>query len=177
MQFFFIDLRSEIFEYNLERWPSGRRRTPGKCVTAKSGSWVRIPFSPPSLAEVPRNRDFGELFSATKRFLSDGLASSSVRHSHELSGRSSKADAVRNIPEIHYVNILRLSNNKYYVGCTIDLVERLARHQNGYVDSTKHHIPVELVFYSAFFDKYKAFEFEKYLKSGSGRAFTLKHLV
>jgi hypothetical protein len=30
----------------LERWPSGRRRTPGKCVIAKSGSWVRIPFSP-----------------------------------------------------------------------------------------------------------------------------------
>ena len=30
----------------MERWPSGRWRTPGKCVTAKSGSWVRIPFSP-----------------------------------------------------------------------------------------------------------------------------------
>ena len=29
-----------------ERWPSGRRRTPGKCVYAKSVSWVRIPPSP-----------------------------------------------------------------------------------------------------------------------------------
>ena len=29
-----------------ERWPSGRRRTPGKCVNVTSVSWVRIPFSP-----------------------------------------------------------------------------------------------------------------------------------
>ena len=30
-----------------ESWPSGRRRTPGKCVYAKSVSRVRIPHSPP----------------------------------------------------------------------------------------------------------------------------------
>ena len=30
-----------------ERWPSGRRRTPGKCVYVKSVSWVRIPPAPP----------------------------------------------------------------------------------------------------------------------------------
>ncbi len=29
-----------------ERWPSGRRRTPGKCVGAESVSRVRIPLSP-----------------------------------------------------------------------------------------------------------------------------------
>jgi hypothetical protein len=33
-----------------------------------------------------------------------------------------------------------------------------------------------LVFYCAFADKYRALEFEKYLKSGSGRAFMQKHL-
>ena len=31
---------------NPERWPSGRRRTPGKCVSAESASRVRIPISP-----------------------------------------------------------------------------------------------------------------------------------
>ncbi|TRZ64951.1 MAG: GIY-YIG nuclease family protein, partial [Spirochaetia bacterium] len=31
--------------------------------------------------------------------------------------------------------------------------------------------------YITFNDKYKAFEFEKYLKSGSGRAFINKHLL
>ncbi len=32
-----------------ERWPSGRRRTPGKCVYGNPVSRVRIPFSPPYL--------------------------------------------------------------------------------------------------------------------------------
>ncbi len=31
----------------LEGWPSGRRRTPGKCVYLKRVSWVRIPHPPP----------------------------------------------------------------------------------------------------------------------------------
>ena len=30
-----------------ERWPSGRRRTPGKCVYGNPVSWVRIPPAPP----------------------------------------------------------------------------------------------------------------------------------
>ena len=30
-----------------DRWPSGRRRAPGKCVYVKSVSWVRIPPCPP----------------------------------------------------------------------------------------------------------------------------------
>jgi hypothetical protein len=34
-------------ERNLERWPSGRRRTPGKCVYGNV-SRVRIPPSPPN---------------------------------------------------------------------------------------------------------------------------------
>ncbi|MDK2906183.1 MAG: hypothetical protein PWQ66_144 [Petrotoga sp.] len=32
----------------MERWPSGRRRTPGERVTVKSCPWVQIPLSPPS---------------------------------------------------------------------------------------------------------------------------------
>ena len=34
---------------------------------------------------------------------------------------------------------------------------------------------MNLEFYIALQDKYKAFELEKYLKSGSGRAFIKKH--
>ena len=47
MRFFtlFSTLKSSIVP--IERWPSGRRRTPGKCVYAKSVSWVRIPPAPP----------------------------------------------------------------------------------------------------------------------------------
>ena len=38
-----------------ERWPSGRRRTPGERVSAKSASWVRIPVSPPYIKKLNYN--------------------------------------------------------------------------------------------------------------------------
>ncbi|MEI6650625.1 MAG: GIY-YIG nuclease family protein [Candidatus Moraniibacteriota bacterium] len=77
---------------------------------------------------------------------------------------------------MYYVYSLKCRDG-YYVGCTDDLKERLSRHQNGYVPATKNRLPVELDFYVAIKEKYKAFEFEKYIKSGSGRAFVMKHLL
>ncbi|HCC59697.1 MAG: hypothetical protein A2402_02870 [Candidatus Staskawiczbacteria bacterium RIFOXYC1_FULL_37_43] len=65
----------------------------------------------------------------------------------------------------------------FYVGCTNNLKDRINRHTKGQVDATKDRLPVELDFYIAFSNQYKAFEFEKYLKSGSGRAFIKKHLL
>jgi len=44
-----------------------------------------------------------------------------------------------------------------------------------YVPATKPLLPVRLILYFAFSNKYTAFNFEKYLKSGSGRAFIKKH--
>ena len=75
------------------------------------------------------------------------------------------------------VYILKCADKKPYTGCTENLEERLERHRNGYVPATKDRRPVELVTYIVFKDKYKAFEFEKYLKFGSGRAFINKHLI
>jgi predicted GIY-YIG superfamily endonuclease len=43
--------------------------------------------------------------------------------------------------------------------------------------STKDKLPFELITYIAFQDKYRAFAFEKYLKSGSGIAFRNKRMV
>ncbi|TAH38358.1 MAG: GIY-YIG nuclease family protein [Bacteroidetes bacterium] len=74
------------------------------------------------------------------------------------------------------VYILKCSDNTYYTGCTHDLNERLKRHHKGQVAYTSPRLPVELVHHSVFYDKYKAYEFEKYLKSGSGRAFAKKRL-
>ena len=65
----------------------------------------------------------------------------------------------------------------FYVGCTDNIDKRLEKHRKGYVPATKNRLPVVLDFYFAISDKYKAFEFEKYLKSGSGRAFINKHLI
>jgi putative endonuclease len=76
-----------------------------------------------------------------------------------------------------YVYILRCSDGKLYTGCTSNLEERLERHRNGHVSFTKNRLPVNLLTFIAFTEKYKAFEFEKYLKSGSGRAFAAKRLT
>ncbi len=63
----------------------------------------------------------------------------------------------------------------FYIGCTNDLKDRINRHTLGQVDATKNRLPLELISYFAFKDKYTAFNFEKYLKSGSGRAFLNRH--
>jgi predicted GIY-YIG superfamily endonuclease len=75
------------------------------------------------------------------------------------------------------VYFLHCKDGRPYIGCTSDLRARVTRHQNGQVPSTSKRLPVKLVFYFAVNDKYKAFKFEKYLKSGSGRAFIIKHLA
>ncbi|TSC87890.1 MAG: excinuclease ABC subunit C [Microgenomates group bacterium Gr01-1014_7] len=78
---------------------------------------------------------------------------------------------------MHYVYILKCADNKTYVGCTDNLDGRLKRHQSGWVPATKERLPVDLQTYIVFGNKYKAYEFEKYLKSGSGRAFLKKRLI
>ncbi|MFA6424040.1 MAG: GIY-YIG nuclease family protein, partial [Candidatus Magasanikbacteria bacterium] len=70
---------------------------------------------------------------------------------------------------MHYVYILECVDGKPYTGCTSDLKERIDRHQKGHVPATVKRLPLKLVAYFAFIDKFTAFNFEKYLKSGSGR--------
>lgn len=77
----------------------------------------------------------------------------------------------------YFVYILKCSDGKPYTGCTENLEERLQRHSDGFVPATKGRRPVDLITHIVFNNKYKAFEFEKYLKSGSGRAFVNKHLI
>ena len=78
---------------------------------------------------------------------------------------------------MQYVYTLKCSDGKLYTGCTENIEERLIRHKDGHVPATVGRLPIKLITYTIFEDKYKAFEFEKYLKSGSGRAFTKKHLL
>lgn len=88
----------------------------------------------------------------------------------DSNGRPS-ADAVR----FYYVYILKCNDGLPYTGCTDDLKDRIDRHQKGNVPATKARLPIKLISYFAFSNKYSAFNFEKYLKSGSGRAFLKKH--
>ncbi len=78
---------------------------------------------------------------------------------------------------MYFVYNLKCANGAIYTGCTNDLEDRLRRHNSGRVLSTKDRLPVSLVCYTVFENKYTAYNFEKYLKSGSGRAFLAKHLI
>jgi putative endonuclease len=76
-----------------------------------------------------------------------------------------------------YVYILRsLDSEHFYVGMTNDLRARLAKHNAGEVQHTSKFRPWALKTYVAFNDEARAIEFERYLKSPSGRAFQKKRL-
>ena len=77
----------------------------------------------------------------------------------------------------YHVYILRCADGHLYVGCTSDLDERVIRHSQGQVHYTRDKLPVTCIAAFGFIYKYKAFAFEKYLKTGSGRAFMGRHLV
>lgn len=76
---------------------------------------------------------------------------------------------------MYWVYVLKCNDNGFYIGCTDNLKGRFDKHSRGYVGATKYRLPVVIEMYFCFKDKHIAFNFEKYLKSGSGRAFTKKH--
>ncbi len=71
----------------------------------------------------------------------------------------------------------KCNDDSYYTEGTSNLDERLERHNKGQVHYKKDKLPFELITYIAFKDKTKAFQFEKYLKSGYGMAFRNKRLI
>ena len=77
-----------------------------------------------------------------------------------------------------YVYILQsLSDARhFYTGITGDLDARLAKHNSGEVTHTSKCRPWRFKTYVAFTDEDRAVAFEKYLKSGSGRAFAKARL-
>ena len=77
----------------------------------------------------------------------------------------------------HYVYILTdvATETHYYVGSTQDLTARLAKHNAGEVPHTSKFKPWRIQTAIAFDCKEKAYAFEKYLKTGSGREFAKRH--
>lgn len=74
---------------------------------------------------------------------------------------------------MHYVYLIRSTKfpKRKYIGQTDDVVRRLSVHNSGGSIFTKDFRPWELVMFLGFKSKSQAIEFEKYLKSGAGRAF------
>ena len=80
---------------------------------------------------------------------------------------------------MYYVYLIRSINNPdiIYIGYTINVQQRFETHNSGGSIHTAKYRPWKLVMYSAFDDLQTAKEFEKYLKSQSGRAFARKRFL
>jgi len=79
---------------------------------------------------------------------------------------------------MYYVYILKSKKDfSRYIGVTSDLKHRLQEHNNGSARYSSAKRPYVLVWYGAFPEKTRAYEFEKYLKSSSGYAFAKKRLA
>jgi predicted GIY-YIG superfamily endonuclease len=77
-----------------------------------------------------------------------------------------------------YVYILQSipTPESFYVGLTENLKQRLAKHNSGDVPHTAKFKPWRIKTAIAFTDRSRAANFERYLKSASGRAFAKKRL-
>jgi putative endonuclease len=78
-----------------------------------------------------------------------------------------------------FVYILRSKSDPrhHYVGITSDVDQRLEWHNHGPSGWTVDHRPWSVVVTNEFQSEHAAVDFEKYLKSGSGRAFTRRHFA
>jgi predicted GIY-YIG superfamily endonuclease len=80
-------------------------------------------------------------------------------------------------PPRRFVYILKSLTHpdEYYVGVTSDPGVRLQAHNAGLSSSTAKHRPWRILVRVEFDDEAPALEFERYLKSGSGREFARRH--
>lgn len=72
-----------------------------------------------------------------------------------------------------YVYILKLSNGKHYTGMTKHLLRRLQEHTEGKSISTKHNLPVDLIYCTELKDSITARLLEKKIKSRGAERFLL----
>jgi predicted GIY-YIG superfamily endonuclease len=79
--------------------------------------------------------------------------------------------------EKRFVYILRSQSNpaRHYVGLTADVLRRLQWHNAGQNVHTARDRPWSVIVSMEFATERAARQFERYLKSGSGRAFAKRH--
>lgn len=79
---------------------------------------------------------------------------------------------------MHYVYILYSSkSSNFYFGSSTDVKKRFESHNKALNKATAPYIPWKLVWYSGFSSRKLAEDFERYLKTGSGKAFAYKRLL
>lgn len=91
---------------------------------------------------------------------------------------SSELRLGRPFMKLYYVYIMQSETNpeRFYTGFTDNLKVRLKSHNQGKCVHTSKFVPWRIKTAIAFTDYQKALDFEKYLKTSSGRAFTKKRL-
>jgi putative endonuclease len=103
-----------------------------------------------------------------------------VRHSFSGGGPPKTAKLrLAGQPSMNYVYLLKSQSHpeQVYLGSTRDLRKRLKEHNDGRSLHTAKFRPWILLAYFAFVHEKTAIAFEKYLKSGSGRAFVNRHFL
>jgi predicted GIY-YIG superfamily endonuclease len=77
-----------------------------------------------------------------------------------------------------FVYVIRSeATGRTYIGLTSDFERRLAAHNAGHNMSTARYRPWRRVTVTEFQTEARAIRFERYLKSGSGRAFVGAHFL
>lgn len=72
--------------------------------------------------------------------------------------------------------LLSQVDNKYYIGWTVNLKQRVDKHNKGLVIATKYRVPLKLVYFEACLSKEKGILREKQLKSGFGRSYLKRRI-
>lgn len=79
---------------------------------------------------------------------------------------------------MYFTYVLRsLKDKKLYIGYTNDIDRRISEHMMGKVTATKNRLPLQLIYYEAYFNKKDAKGREKFLKGGSGHKYLKKQMV
>jgi putative endonuclease len=127
-------------------------------------SGVRLPSAPPVFARCAAPSE-------------DCRAVAQRRRGH-TSIRFSELRLGKPFMSFHYVYILQSEKEtkRFYIGSCEDLHARLKKHNAGEVPYTSKFRPWKIKTAVAFVDRERAFDFERYLKTSSGRAFAKKRL-
>lgn len=71
---------------------------------------------------------------------------------------------------MHHVYVLKSEKDqRWYIGCTSNIDERLSSHNAGSVRSTKSRCPFILLYQEEYTDKYEAFRMERFYKTATGK--------
>jgi putative endonuclease len=157
------------------RFESGRHRIAEKLRRTKhvvaAGNFVRDAGSTPAASSL-RSEHGGERRLPRRNEVKAG------RCTLGPTLRTTTRQATKMKMDFCYVYILQSEADcaRFYVGLTNDLKDRLRRHNAGEVPHTSKFKPWRIKTAIAFADRQRAAEFERYLKTASGRAFAKKRL-